>query len=292
MTGVTLTSLARQSLHVARPLYRSIRWDVGLRASEISRAHARIAIKDFRHAREDHAVKSASVLGARVAFFQWSTLHSLFHEIYMSQVYRFKATSTSPRIIDAGSNIGLATLWFATAYPGSRILSIEPDPATYELLSENVSANLLANVETLQAALSDKTGMTDFFVSSDSPGSLGMSTIKERMSWEPILVPSIRLSELVSDDIDLLKIDIEGAEGLVVADLMDTGCIRRIDKLIIEVHHNIAGVKSVLPAVLAALDCAGFRYFVSAPRIDGLSSTTASAFEDVMVFATRDGLAG
>jgi FkbM family methyltransferase len=51
------------------------------------------------------------------------------------------SNSEKPIIIDAGANIGLATLWFKAQYPKATIISIEPDAENFAVLKENVVAS-------------------------------------------------------------------------------------------------------------------------------------------------------
>jgi hypothetical protein len=52
----------------------------------------------------------------------------------------WQSRGIKPLIVDAGANIGYSTLYFANLFPGACILAIEPDEATFEILSRHVSA--------------------------------------------------------------------------------------------------------------------------------------------------------
>lgn len=67
-------------------------------------------------------------------------------------------------------------------------------------------------------ALGDRDGTADFYVG-NSDGSLLMSTIERRGGGERITVPMHLLSSYVKDRVDLLKVDVEGAEHGVLEDL-------------------------------------------------------------------------
>jgi len=117
-----------------------------------------------------------------------------------------------PRVIvDAGANIGLASIFYANKYPDARIIAIEPEPSNYQMLVRNLAP--YSKVETVHAALwkdncaiqlRDKgTGHTGFQTSAESDDAAAS-------------VQGVTLDQLMRDFgidyIDLLKVDIEGAE--------------------------------------------------------------------------------
>jgi predicted O-methyltransferase YrrM len=50
-------------------------------------------------------------------------------------------------VVDAGANIGLASLWFANQYPKAKIVCIEPDPENFRILKENLAASDLRSIQ-------------------------------------------------------------------------------------------------------------------------------------------------
>ena len=72
---------------------------------------------------------------------------------------RLRRRSTpSPRILDCGANVGLASLFFKRRYPAARITAFEADPALFAILDANLRANGAADVEARHAALWTSTG--------------------------------------------------------------------------------------------------------------------------------------
>jgi FkbM family methyltransferase len=141
--------------------------------------------------------------------------------------------------MDCGSNIGMSILYFKCLYPGSTIMAFEPDPEAFGLLQENVKRNKLANVTVLNFALDFTAGKAILF-GSEKPGSLNKSLI--RSSDRPIgtTIDSKRLSEFIDHPIDLLKIDVEGAEEKIIEDLIFHKKLSAIKNLIIEFHPRYA----------------------------------------------------
>lgn len=164
----------------------------------------------------------------------------VYHQVFVNQEYKFSTDHPPQVIIDAGANIGLASLYFANNFPDAEILAIEPEKSNFELLKKNIAP--YTNIIPIQAALWNKNGkmqLTDpgygewaFRVEDqDKPGN-GKENFFQQV--RTMTVDSI-LSEYQLNKIDVLKIDIEGAEKEVFHDT--SSWIERIDVIIIELHE-------------------------------------------------------
>lgn len=119
------------------------------------------------------------------------------------------------RIIDIGANIGSSTLELLAIYPNATAISIEPYPANYLLLSQNVIINgLEERVRTVDVAVGDHHGTARLTVSSSNPGD---NRVDSSLPAPTIEVPMRRLDELaqVDDAVTLLWVDVQGYEGHV-----------------------------------------------------------------------------
>lgn len=139
----------------------------------------------------------------------------ILYEVLAFESYRIGRDSIDPEvvhtIIDCGANIGLTALYFAQRYPNARIISIEPDPTNFNLLQSNVAAE--PRIVPVHAALVGSE--TDsIYLSQDRPA-WGNSTSRVP-GRAAVKVAAVTLEELCKyhglDCIDLLKVDIEGAE--------------------------------------------------------------------------------
>jgi FkbM family methyltransferase len=125
---------------------------------------------------------------------------------------RFCKATDSPVILDCDANIGLAMLFFKRLYPKARISCFEADPTTAAVLQKNVDQNHLTDVTGHNLMLSNEEGEHSFFID-DVAGSLTMSSIPDRHpNGREIKVSSGRLSRFIERPVDLLKLDVEGAE--------------------------------------------------------------------------------
>lgn len=220
-------------------------------------------------------------MGFDVRHFDRRVTDFLYREIFVRQNYYFAASDDRPVILDCGANIGMASLYFKWLYPKAQIKAFEPDPATFQLLKQNMSRNEL-DVETHNCALWDEDAELDFFVDSKNPGGLLMSTDGSRWYGEPTKVKGRRLSEFMDGQIDFLKLDVEGAEHRVLCDLVATGKLKRIRQMVVEYHHRMGHQKSCLAEFLLQLENAGFEYQIHA----GLYPVTSkNVFQDVLIAA-------
>lgn len=139
-----------------------------------------------------------------------------FHQIFTFKEYGMHLREEPKIIIDAGANIGLASLYFNNRYPKAKIIAIEPEKSNFEMLrinSENCSAiclhkSALSNQANLVLNVVDKGFGNWGFVTEDEDG-IGTQNVVDKV--ETITIDEI-IREYNLEFIDLLKIDIEGGE--------------------------------------------------------------------------------
>ena len=135
------------------------------------------------------------------------------YEPHMTAVFE-SHVAPGAHVVDVGANVGYFTLLAARlAGPTGRVTSFEPNPENVRLLLASLSrAPEGAPVEVLPVGLSDRRGAALFSTHVGSNGGL-------RPDLDPLAAASViatfRLDDLV-EGVDLLKIDVEGAEALVV----------------------------------------------------------------------------
>ncbi len=277
----TFAKAAFDSLHVLRSRHTAGR------KARILLAYWRLTFKLVALARPLR-LRRERFLGFRVESFDYETLHFLFREIFVRNEYWFDAGSDQPLIFDCGANIGFATLFFKWLYPHSVIHCFEPDRPTFELLRRNVETNRLSDVHLHNVALSDAAGAIEFYVAADRNGSLLMSLDPQRAGagdHKRTIVDGVKLSEFVNGkQVDLVKLDVEGAEGSVMRDLADSGAIKKIDQFVVEYHHHVDRHKAKLGNFLSLLTQAGFEYQIGAVWA---SPQARDEFQDIMVQAFR-----
>lgn len=207
-------------------------------------------------------IHKQNIFGKTIYVLDYLSFIYSFEEIFIFDEYYFVTNDVAPCILDLGSNIGMSVLYFKLLYPEAKIIAVEPDTTSFKTLKKFVGTNRLQNVELINRAVSDKKGAVNFYFDSQVRGSLKMSTIKERMPKESILVKSILLSELLNkfDKINLIKMDIEGAEEKVLLSMRGKSSIKRIEQIIVEYHHHIKTEENKLSRLLRFLEDSGFNY--------------------------------
>lgn len=189
-------------------------------------------------------------------------------EIFKEKPYRFQSDKKRPVIIDGGSNIGIATLFFKHCYPEAKILCFEPDPNAFKLLKLNIKVNQLKDVTLINAALSNQEGTVNFYgqIHQKNPDTRGNSIIKiwgaQRAIHDGVSVPSVKLSSYIKSTVDFLKLDIEGAEELVLTELGNK--LEYVNALTIE-YHKAKGMEYInnLTRISRLLSKYGFNYKIT-----------------------------
>lgn len=124
--------------------------------------------------------------------------------------------------IDVGANVGAYALFVAAlAGRGAKILAVEPQPVIFERLVYNISANPDGCIKAVACALADREGDVTLFIDGNNHGESSVKTMATTDSVNnSVKVPAKTLLTLLQeeniDHIDGLKIDIEGAEDLVL----------------------------------------------------------------------------
>ncbi len=165
-----------------------------------------------------------------------------YQQIFIDQEYDFQVDTPPEVIIDAGANIGLASIYFANRYPEAKIIAIEPERTNFELLKENTAP--YSQIIPLQAALWNKNEEIDLI--DPGQGNWAFMTTTGNPSDAPPhnarhKVKALTIDQILQDyalaKVDILKIDIEGAEKEVFSD--SSSWIDKVDSLIVELHERM-----------------------------------------------------
>ncbi len=171
------------------------------------------------------------------------------------------------RVVDVGANWGFFTLLSAHHVGTSgRVVSFEPDPRLFALLQRNVSLNTLPHVSTLPLAAGAVRGPVTLDGYDPSGSNRGLSRVNVQADPESdttFVVRSETLDEVVSaqgmDVVDLVKIDVEGAEDGVLAGMADGLRAHRYHRLLLELHPALLQERGVsVEACCATLRDAGY----------------------------------
>jgi FkbM family methyltransferase len=180
-------------------------------------------------------------------------LHGL-KEIFHDEVYRFFSKNPSPIIIDCGSNIGLSIIYFKKLYPYAKIIGFEPDLNIFNILRFNLSKFKIEDTELYPKAVwvNDKPLI---FRKNDSVG----GHIIDIEGDNTVKIEAIRLKDFLYQNIDFLKIDVEGAEFEILKDCKDE--LKNVDNIFIE-YHSFHQYPQMIGELLTILKNAGFKLYI------------------------------
>ena len=171
-------------------------------------------------------------------------------EVWMDEAYRLPINVRPKIVVDLGANIGLTSLWLAKRYGCDKIIAIEPSVENARIARQNLENNGVS-AEVVEAAVGPTDGMVDFSEVGES--NMGRTGFGDRTV--PMLSMFSVLSRLPSPGyVDLLKMDIEGAEQELLTG--DLNWLQKVKSLIIEFHPTLVDY----PGLVNRLRECGFDY--------------------------------
>ncbi len=209
-----------------------------------------------------------------------------FKEIFVDESYKFESKLTEPVIYDCGSNIGMSCIYFKKIFSGAKIKAFEADPKISRYLKENLNANGLNDVEVIDKAVWVNDGGVELNIEGADGSSIYTEGKKQKVS-------SIRLKDLLDSEsrIDMLKMDIEGAENDVI---LDCGNSLKIVKNIFIEYHSFTNSQQKLSELLNVLEQNNFRYFIrndssrNMPLINKTNKNNPAMDLQLNIFGYRD----
>jgi len=177
-------------------------------------------------------------------------------DFYMFYIPREKAIELhlvmreGETFVDVGANVGYYSLRIAKEYlsKGITIIAIEAHPGNYKALTKNVELNDFKCVTAINKAVSDHRGIVTLYERVDPKNrirsefySLSNSFIHKsnfvRPEGRSLEIECDTLDNILGDQrVDVLKIDIEGAEVSALEGA--TRILKRLRKIIVEVHGS------------------------------------------------------
>lgn len=136
---------------------------------------------------------------------------------------------SATRVVDLGANIGLSVRYWLSKWPGCEVVAVEPDPANVLMLRRNTDT---LPVTVVSAAVSTQSGM----------GFLGAGSVSNshRLAAKGVAIRSLSIPDVLAargwDEIDLLKVDIEGEERPLFANA--ASWLPRVRHICVELHDD------------------------------------------------------
>ncbi|WP_027379451.1 FkbM family methyltransferase [Chryseobacterium daeguense] len=157
----------------------------------------------------------------------------IFYEIFWKKTYdqHLSFIRQKPKnIVDLGAHIGMTSIYLSMKYPESKIIAVEASPENFLILKENTKS--FKNIECIHAAVYFEDGMVNF-------GGEELS-YNQKISEKGTSIRAISMDSLMKEyqlnEINLLKIDIEGGEEELLS--KNNLWLGKIENIIIEIHQN------------------------------------------------------
>lgn len=189
----------------------------------------------------------------RFYFHDARCFYDSYLEILKEEIYKFKTTNERPVIIDCGANMGVSVLFFAKEYPNATIIAFEPEETIYDVLQKNIVSFQLNNVKLYNKAVWNSVTTLEF----TTDHGMGGSVTNTFSNQTPTKVETVRLADHLNQPVDFLKLDIEGAEYIVLKDCEHL--LKNVQHIFVE-YHSFINQEQKLEEVLVMLKRAGFRY--------------------------------
>ncbi len=232
-----------------------------------------------------------SFLGFHIKVSEFSDFYWTFREIFIREDYTFDSDKKNPTIIDLGGNIGMSVLYFKWLYPESKITVFEALPENVKILRENIKKNNLKNIDVIEKAVGGKNGKI-IIRGSKRAASISQNFVNKQNNsvgsgivGEEIKVKLTTLSQYVKNEVDLLKIDIEGAECDVLNELSKEDRLKNINCIAME-YHFFSENENLLVDILNLLKSSKFK-IVCNSDFKNLRSFPKREYYNFMIFAKK-----
>ena len=150
--------------------------------------------------------------------FENSYIPQILEEMYIKQVYKPYLEGQRDLIIaDWGGNIGLTSYYFKDY--AKKVYCVEPSKDHQEVIEKLIEHNDIKNIKLCKYAISNENGKTKFYHNENVTMFSLESTVNKKDDFEEVETVSVDsfMEREGIDRIDLLKFDVEGSEGLVLA---------------------------------------------------------------------------
>ena len=164
---------------------------------------------------------------------------AVFQQIFVELEYGCLDFLSAPDwIIDCGANVGYSSAYFLSRFPKARVIAIEPDAGNYQMLVQN-TAFFGERITPINAGVWSHEARLRVRQAEVGAGKEWAFFVEEAAPGEPCDVEAVNLDSVLAQagaaKIDLLKVDIEGAEKVVFADGA-AAWLKTVAAVVIELH--------------------------------------------------------
>ena len=162
-----------------------------------------------------------------------------FGQVFVRQEYGSLPADLRPKLIlDCGANVGYTSVYFLTRYASARVIAVEPDPHNFQILLRNLAPYGERALAIHAAVWSEPTHLKLCSAQETNKGEWTF-WVRECQPDETPDVLALDIQTILSDSgfgqIDILKIDVEGAETQIFSQNYG-GWIDKVETFLIELH--------------------------------------------------------
>ena len=194
-----------------------------------------------------------TTLGWDLEYTSPEALLAFIDQILVRRMNDFLPETDRPVILDCGANIGYTVLHYKRQFPGARITAFEPDPQFAPILRRNLVRNGAGDVDVVEAAAWIRDGCATWTMEGKDGSRLAADIAAPARTVD---VATVDLARYLDRDVDLLKMDIEGAEFDVLPHIAPR--LARVRNIVVECHLTRQADYDAFARVLTALRGVGF----------------------------------
>jgi FkbM family methyltransferase len=174
-----------------------------------------------------------------------------YRKVFIDEEYPLSREISPGTILDCGAHIGLVSIYLANAYPSAKIIAMEPEPRNFKLLVRNVEP--YSRITPINAAVWHKNGMIALVDPRNGNWAFRVQEQPGAHDWRALgEVRAMSINRIMAEQglrtIDLLKMDVEGAEKEVFEN--SGSWIGKVGVISLEIHDWRRGAReAVMTAV-------------------------------------------
>ena len=163
--------------------------------------------------------------------------YATFEEVLLREDYNIDFGFEPKSIIDGGANIGLTAIYFASKFPASEIVSIEPDKNNFEWLQKNTKP--YSNISLINTGIWNRKSNLSVI---DSGLGNNAFTVQEVGEGTPGSIEAVSINDILLQkqwkNAEVIKLDIEGSEKKVFESNFESW-LPNVKVLIVELHDRM-----------------------------------------------------
>jgi FkbM family methyltransferase len=163
--------------------------------------------------------------------------HYVFRDIFLFKEFKLPVNINPKLIVDTGAYIGLSSLYYSSKFPNAQIIAIEPESSNFDILTKNTELN--TKIKRINAGVWSKNTHLKIVNSHSEKWAF---TVQEVDDSDSNGIKAITIDEILKvsgfNEIDILKIDIEGSEKEIFSKNSENW-LKKVKIIVLELHDRL-----------------------------------------------------